>query len=198
MTTTTRGTTLRKAAALGILLLAAASAGCFNPFSPEVGTRRGVYIPPPPRDTPQGVVRLLEWAYARRDFQVYRTLFTEDYQFYFDPNDSAGNNYRQQPWIRDYELESAQHLSEGGSATEPPASSINLTDNGLSMSDTGDNLNQTSHRRISTSVILDIRAGGASIQVQGNVEFYVVVDSAAKVPADIVSRVSEGDWFIYG
>jgi len=39
MTTTKRSTTRRKAAALGILALAAASVGCFNPFSPEVGTR---------------------------------------------------------------------------------------------------------------------------------------------------------------
>lgn len=197
MTTTTRGTAWRKAAALGILALAAASVGCFNPFSPEVGTRKGVYVPPPPRDTPQGVVRLLEWAYTRRDFQVYRTLFTEDYRFYFDALDSAGNQYRQQPWIRDYELESAQHLFEGGSATEAPATSIDLTENSLYVSDTGDTLDATTHRKVTTAVVLNIRAGGASIQVQGNVDYYVVLYKAAKIPADILSRVSETDWFIY-
>jgi len=143
-------------------------------------------------------VRLLEWAYTRRDFQVYRTLFTEDYRFYFDVNDSAGNQYRQQPWIRDYELESAQHLFEGGSATEPPASSIDLTENSLFVSDTGDTLDQTTHRLVSTSVVLNIRAGGQSIQVQGNVDYFVVLYGAAKIPADILSRVSETDWFIYG
>jgi len=183
-------------------LIVAACAGCFNPFSPDLGTRKAVYIPPPNRDTAQGVVELLKWAYDRRDYQVYRTLFTEDYRFYFAPNDTAGNSYRDQPWIRDYELESAQHLFEGGSATQPPASSIDLTYNGLFVTDTGDTIldkdPQQRYRRVSTAVTLNIRASGGSIQVQGNAEFYVVRYSAAKIPADISNRVSPGDWLIYG
>ncbi len=183
---------------LALLALGAACGGCFNPFNPAVGTRRAVLVPQPDRETPQGVVRLLEWAYERRDFQVYRTLFTEDYRFFFAPNDTAGNRYLDKPWIRDDEIASAQHLFEGGSVGEPPASSIRLTDNGLNISDTGDTLDQVTHRRITTAISLEIVAGDVNYQVQGNVDFYVVHFRDAKVPADVRSRVTENDWFIYG
>jgi hypothetical protein len=182
-----------------LALLAGVAASCQNPFKPTKGSTFGVFVPPPSRTTATGVIELLEWAYERRDFRVYETLFTEDYQFFFDPNDSAGNQYRQDPWIRTYELSSARHLFEGGSAAEEqPASSITLDYAAqLQEEDTGDGLDPVTHRRVVTPVYLEIQAGDRFV-VQGTVEFYVVRADSAKIPPEIAARITPRDWLIYG
>jgi hypothetical protein len=189
----------RAAAALALALAAGLASGCFNPFKPALGSTFGVYKAPPSRESAIGVVQLLEWTYERRDYRVYETLFTEDYQFYFDPGDSAGTFYRQDPWIRSYELASAKNLFVGGSATEEPASNITLDYTSVLRDvDTGDTLKQATHRLISTPIFLEIQAGEQQYMVQGTVDFYVVQYPDAKIPADIRSRVGSNDWFIYG
>lgn len=173
-------------------LIGAPALGCSGSDHPVTAP-----APPPPRSTPEGAVKLFQWAYEIRDTAVYAILFTEDYQFQFDPADTAGDSYRTSPWSLEQELASAGHLFAEGNATEPPASSIALAVNGLSTSDTGDTLDQATHRRVSAAVALDIRAGGASMQVRGNVDFYVVRADAANVPSWLRARVQPTDWLIY-
>ncbi len=153
----------------------------------------------PSRPTPQSAVQLLQSAYERRDTSTYRLLFTEDFRFSFDPSDSAGNPFREEGWTRDLELRSADHLLREGTATDPPASSLSLAfESVLHDEETGDHLDPTTHRKVSTSVLLQVQTGDSYYWIQGRADFYLVHYSAASLPAAIRSRVRDSDWFIYG
>src|SRR5690349_4491143 len=116
---------------LRLLLLAALAvatlvlSGCFNPFDPLVSVERVQSEAAPAPDLPENAVKLFRWCWRYRDAAKYAEIFTDDYRFVFAPNDSAGNPYRDRPWLRDDELESARHLFSGGT-DRPPASDIQI------------------------------------------------------------------------
>src|SRR5438477_10985510 len=80
------------------LLVTALMAGCYNPFSPLIAPVRGFVAPPPVPSSAPGVLRLFEWCYNNRAIAEYREIFTADYRFVFNPQDSAGAAYRGVPW----------------------------------------------------------------------------------------------------
>ena len=188
------------------LALAAAlgAAGCFNPFNPLVSAQRVASAPAPAPNSPANVVKLFAWCWLNRDPSLYAEIFTDDYRFIFAPNDSAGNPYRDSPWIREYELSSAQHMFVGG-ADKPPASEIQITIDNLlvALSDPRPGKNPTYHRSIRTHVLLNITVdqnGAPDVStVQGYALFYLVRGDSAVIPSELRAQGFRSDstrWWI--
>src|SRR5882762_6802291 len=110
---------------LAALVTAVATAGCFDPFSPQVLTQRVTTVAPTPT-TPQNAVKLFEWCWKNRGVEEYKELFTADYLFASATRDSAGNEQRDVLTRRDDEVETAQNMFVG-SAERPPAAKITLS-----------------------------------------------------------------------
>lgn len=192
-----RGTVLpaaRRAAVLAACaLLALASAGCFNPFKPLISSSRGVSSPAPVPNSPANVIRLLEWCYNNRDIDVYREVFTDDYVFVFGLADTAGNAYRERPYRREDELESATNLFVGG-GDSPPASRITLTFDRtlIALGDSRPGFNPRWHKSILTNVNLSVQISDgdnqSSLEVTGKARYYVVRGDSARIPDELVQR----------
>jgi hypothetical protein len=187
------------AAALSLVVL---TQGCFNPFAPPLAPQRGISAPPPVPNTPTNLLRLFEWCYNQRSIVEYRELFTDDFRFAFSNLDEAGEAYINEPWKRDDELISATQLFQGGSAEQPPASSIELR---LARTfyvnpDTRPGKNGKWHKSVRTSVLLQIRtADGDAIDITGAATFFLVRGDSALIPEDLQLIGFESDsnrWYI--
>ncbi len=205
---------LRPVAVLGALLAGLALAGCFNPFSPRIAPILGASIPAPKPTSAPGVLRLFEWCYNHKAIAEYREIFTDDYRFYFSPLDSAGAEWRGTPFTREDELISATKLFVGGGANEPAASSINLKlDPNFFVYPDPDYTffpepNRTVprdplgrwHKNIRTTVTLRIGTeDGASIEITGHANFYMVRGDSALIPEELRLRGFGPDstrWYI--
>lgn len=182
----------RLAAVLALCAIAAPATGCFDPFSPRV-LGRGLSAPPPTPNSASGVLRLFEWAYNNRDVSEYRTVFTDDYRFAFSALDTAGNRYRDQPWTRSDELESAKRLFEA-------ASSITLyLDKSFAVFNDSrpGKQNGTIHKTIRTQVLLNIvTLDNNQINVQGKANFFLVRGDSAAIPTDLGVPPDSNRWYI--
>jgi hypothetical protein len=70
----------------------------------------------PRASSPSQALRRFEFANDNRDANVYKDLFTSDFEFEFVPGDSAGIPYLVTPWNRTDELTYFDHLVHGGTA----------------------------------------------------------------------------------
>jgi hypothetical protein len=136
------------------------------------------------------LLRLFEWCYNNKAIAEYRELFTDDYVFFFNPTDSAGEAYRQVPWTREDELISTAHLFVGGSADQPPADRIQLTldrsftivrDDNYKLSDPSGRW----HKSIVTQIDFLIETTSDAQRVSGQVRFYVIRGDSALIPDEI-------------
>ncbi len=200
-------TRMRRTGLLALLLaitFAVGAAGCFNPFSPRVSTERVASTPAPAPNSPQNVIRLFAWCWQNRDPALYSEIFTADYSFVFAANDSAGNAYRDSPWIRDDEMSMSEHMFQGGT-NQPPASDIQITIDNLLVPqpDTRPGRNPTYHKSISTSVNLKVtfdRNGTPDVwTINGRALFYVVRGDSAMIPEELKAKGFKADptrWWI--
>jgi hypothetical protein len=186
---------LGRAGALLLLLLG--QSGCFNPFAPRIASTAGRYKPPPEPNTAEGVIRLFEWSYNRRDVSRYKELFTADYRFYFALGDSAGNLFRDAPVDRETEVRMARNLFVGGGA-KPPANSIvlNLDPTITPQDDSRVGKNPKWHREVVTSVYLSIRTDEDAWDIQGSARFFVVRGDSAMIPAELGFKPDSNRWYI--
>ncbi len=186
------------------LALALGAAGCFNPFDPRVSEQRAASTPAPAPSSPTNVIKLFEWCWANREPSLYSEIFTDDYRFLFAPSDSAGNPYRDSPWLREAELSMATHMFSGG-LDLPPASDITIAIDNLLVSqpDPRPGKDPKWHRSVRTSVNLRItfEAKGASSvsSVVGYALFYVVRGDSAVIPPELAGQGFRPDstrWWI--
>jgi len=196
---------LRPLAGLGVLALAFALAGCYNPFSPRIAPVLGNSKPAPVPSSAPNLLRLFEWCYNNQAIAEYREIFSDDYRFFFSPTDSSGGEWRGTPWTREDELISATQLFVGGSATEPPASSIRLSldKNFFVFPDpnyTAWDRDGRWHKNIRTTVTLVISTeGGSSTEIQGHANFYMIRGDSAVIPEELKLRGFGPDtlrWYI--
>lgn len=200
----TRVSRFRPLAALAVLGLAGALAGCYNPFSPRIAPVLGNSKPAPTPTSSIQLLRLFEWCYNNQAIAEYREIFTDDYRFFFSPTDSSGSAWRGTPWTREDELISATQLFVGGSATEPPASSIrlNLDKNFFVFPDNNYPWDPDGrwHQNIRTTVTLVITTeGGSSTEIQGHANFYTIRGDSAVIPPELTNRGFGRDslrWYI--
>ena len=192
-------------ALLLFVTLAILLAGCFNPFDPRVSNERAASSPAPAPSTPQNAVRLFVWCWQHRDPARYSEVFTDDYRFIFAPNDSAGNPFRDRPWLREDEMNMAMHMFSGG-ADVPPASDVSIAiDNQLSLSrDPRPGRDPGWHKTIRTHVDLKVTITDASgtpsvTPVNGYALFYLTRGDSALIPNELVLKGFRPDpnrWWI--
>lgn len=204
----------RQMTALGVLAAGFSLAGCFNPFSPRIAPILGASIPAPKPSSAPGVLRLFEWCYNNKAIAEYSEIFSADYQFFFSPRDSAGAEWRGQPFRREDELISATRLFVGGSAGEPAARSIDLQFDPNLIVVPDDEFtyfpepNRTKprdpygrwHKKIRTTVNLRIGTDdGSSIEILGHANFYMIRGDSADIPVEMKARGFGPDstrWYI--
>ena len=155
----------------------------------------------PAATTPAGAVQRLAWAMYARDVAAYTALLTDDFEFTFAPNDTAGNSLPGRCLDRGLEGVAMQHLLVGG-GFEPPVSDLRLTISNILVAqpDPRPGMNPRWHAYVRTPMDLKLTFDeGGSPQVSsinGYALFFVVRgDSAFFLPA----REAEHDstrWFI--
>jgi len=148
--------------------------------------------PPPPPNSPNNVVRLLEWCWRNRAIAEYSEIFTDDFRFQFALGDSAGNAYRDAPFTREDELRCATRLFVG-SGGQPPASEILLDlDRVLvTLPDDRPGRDPKWHKSIRSSVDLQVTidrgSGPERVGVRGHALFYLVRGDSAAIPPDLAA-----------
>jgi hypothetical protein len=181
----------RPLAALGLLLLILVMSGCYNPFAPRIAPVLGFSQPPPAPSSPSNLMRLFEWCYNNRAIAEYRELFTGDYQFFFNPVDSAGAAYRAKPWRREDEMIYATQLFVGGSADQPAANSIRLSlDKNFYVYADPKYLRWDPqgiwHKNIRSQALLTIKTDdGSQLEVSGAANFFLVRGDSAVIPDEL-------------
>lgn len=186
-------------AALALVALAAGLSGCFNPFDPRIVAGVGISESKPVPKTEEGVVELFRWCWINRSIGEYREVFSDDYVFTFSATDSAGNTYRDKPWIREDELISAENLFVTGKGGEEAATSITLEyGNNLNpLPDPRPGKNRKWHKYVNVDVVMVVkRQNGGDFQVQGSARFFVVRGDSAKIPTDTGLTADSTRWYI--
>ena len=175
---------------LPLLVIAVLAASCAQGDNPVVP------LPPPVAAgaySPTEAVRLVEWAWKNRNVEVLNRTFTSDYVFQFAYGDSAGNAYRDSPYVLEDELLSSTGIFLG--TTDHIAASEILLDLDKSLTDLTDGRpgkNPLWHRSIRTKVNLKVtvdRGNGPEVnEVYGYALFYVVRgDSASLSPGQVAA-----------
>jgi hypothetical protein len=106
--------------AVSAVLLAAGTAGCWNPFSPDTtpGDEVQYYNPV---DSAWKVLKNLEYAYVSRDLTHYTDCFRSDFEFHLlevDWDDYDGDGYIDEYWGQDLEEEFHQIMFSSVTAIE--------------------------------------------------------------------------------
>ena len=192
-------------ALLLLALLAAAIAGCFNPFDPRISVERVVSSPAPTPSSPAAAVKLFAWCWKNRDPARYTEVFTDDYRFIFGSGDSAGNPYRDRPWVREDEMNMALHMFTGG-ADVPPASDVFISIDPVlnAVVDPRPGHSFKCHRTITTTVDLKVTVTDASgtpsvTPIGGRALFYLVRGDSALIPSELIAKGFKPDstrWWI--
>jgi hypothetical protein len=133
------------------------------------------------------VVRLVEWAWNRRDTTAIRDAFTGDFVFVFAALDTFGNAYRTTPWTYADELVMSKRVFAGGSPTEPPATRCDVTFDPdlVVVGDPRPGKDPGWHTMIATMVDLRVLTDDQEYRVTGNVRFFATRgDSAIPPPRD--------------
>jgi hypothetical protein len=174
-------------AILFLLPLTFASSGCFNPFDPRLATTAGVSKPAPQPNTAAGAVLLFQWCWRNRAYDEYREIFTDDYRFQFATGDTAGNFYRDTPWTRVDELNTAQHLFVTGTPSQPPATTITLdyTQDLSTTIDPRPGKANAWHALVTAQVLLRVSLSDGGYEVRGPAYFYAVRGDSALIPDEL-------------
>jgi hypothetical protein len=179
--------------ALILGLTAMACSHSSHPFDPW----REDEDPPPLADTPQGLLRLLEWCYDHRDSVTYRELFTDDYRFLFSAADSAGNPYRDRPFTREDELIYSPRLFR-----EAAEIRLHFDQDLTVLPDPREGWRDSTvfYKSIRTTVNLMVRyRDGRTVEVRGHSLFFVCRGDVALIPEVLVRlgvRADSTRWFI--
>ena len=158
----------------------------------------GVLAPPSPTpapeaNSPQGVLRRLEWALRNRSIEVYRELFTADYRFVFAALDSSGNAFRANPFDRDDELACATSLFQSAEIR------IDLDRDFVVLPDPRPGMDPDVHKAIRTTISLQMTSSTGDVtNVEGAADFFVVREDSANVPPELEALVARPGvtWFI--
>jgi|GEM_PF-3042818 len=175
--------------AAALAAAAVLAAGCFNPFDPRIASVRGATQARPVPGSARGVVELFQWCWNNRAYTEYTEIFTEDFLFQYVNRDSAGNQ-RSEFLNRDQELDTARNLFVEGTATEPPATRINLTYTNtlLAFPDSRPGKAFPWHQEIGVNLTLEIATDEQEYRINGRAVFYLVRGDSARIPIELRPR----------
>ena len=174
----------RNASRLVRVVLLATLAGCSTRIVLPVAPRPDE---PPVATTPAAALGRLAWGWKHRALEPCRDLFACDYEFAFEPEDSAGIPFRGRPWTRPDELDFARHLFETGSALAPRASyvGLDLESDAPALGDDRPGKDPRWHRRIQTPFIAVVEAPDRELRVLGFESFYFARGDSACIPQEL-------------
>ena len=158
---------------------------------------------PPNPNSPVNAVLLLQYAIQHRDTSLYKQLFPTQYQFTFQPGDTAALNYFGGNWGYLEERQFATHLFNTGSPGNAYATSITIPFSPSPLTDAAVvGQSSTYHRRVDLQMVLTIQKSDASAeQIVGGSAFFLVRGDSASLPADLIAagvQATSGRWFIEG
>lgn len=183
---------------LGGLAIFALS-GCSKkaaPTAPQTSQPAG----PAPNST-TNALNGVAWSMNHLQWRPIADLLPEDFQFVFAAADSAGNAFTGHALDRDQILLSLQHLLETGTATEPPASSVNLILDRtfVPIPDSRPGKAYPWHQEILSTFTLSISAGDHLYRIVDRVAFFLVRGDSASIPPDLAAQGFKPDpnrWWI--
>ena len=132
---------------------------------------------------------------------VYSRVLTQDFVFEFASGDSTAVSWKAIPWGRDDEILSALHLFEDGTASEPPATSIDLQET-QAVADDPDPLpghGSKWHRMLTLQTLLRVNIPGGTWEVRGPAYLFIVRGDSADIPVDLLVQGMKRDstqWWI--
>jgi hypothetical protein len=189
-----RAPVLRLLASLAFLASLISLHGCAgrvaDPTTAEVSSALSLEtVPAPPPISPEGAVRFLVWCWEQRRDSRYGEVLTADFQFRFEPVDSAGNSYRGLPLTREDELLIARHLFSTGTPVLPPARSIEVHFSPLTaLPDPRPGKTAEFHRVIRVMYDLMVVTPRTFYHPGGSMTFFLVRGDSAQVPDDLRAR----------
>ncbi len=141
----------------------------------------------PAAATPAAALSRLTWSWKHRALEPCRDLFPCDYEFAFEPADSAGIRFQGRPWTRPDELDFMRHLFETGSAQAPPATYVGLDmeSDAPALADDRPGKDPRWHQRIQTPFIAVVEAPGREYRVLGFETFYFTRGDSACIPQEL-------------
>jgi len=179
-------------------LLVAAAVLCLAGCSVTHHVTGPLPVRKPLANSPTAAIRLFEWGWNNRDFGACRSLLTDDFRFVFALGDSAGNQFRNDPFGREQMLNCLTLLFVGGGSA-PPAKSIvlHLDPTLVVLPDSRDGKNAKWHKEIVTSVDLAILTEASTeFRVRGYARFFVVRGDSALIPADLGVGPDSTRWYL--
>src|SRR5689334_12079198 len=148
---------------LAFLAVAIAVPGCGG------GGKKSTQPPPPSGppnpNSPVNAVLLLQYAIQHRDTSLYKQLFPAEYQFNFQPGDTAALNHFGGNWGYLEERQFANHLFDTGSPGNAHATSITMPVSPSPLTDAAVvGQSSTYHRRVDLSLVLTIQKADTSAE----------------------------------
>lgn len=145
--------------------------------------------PGPTATSPQGAVRLLEWAIGQRDLEAIEGLLTEDFEYRCVAVDSAGNVYRA---VRNRgEVLAALRRVFLGAPGQPPATSVTVrfARNLVPFPDPRMGYVDSLFKSIRTSVDVRVGVGPDSVlETTGSAVIYTTRGDTAAIPHELRAR----------
>ena len=158
-------------------------------------------VHPAPPTSSSEVVDYFNWCWRNRAPDVYSRVLTQDFVFEFASGDSTALSWKAIPWGRDDEILSALHLFEQGTASEPPATSIDLQET-QAVADDPDPLpghGSKWHRMLTLQTLLHVNIPGGTWEVRGPAYLFIVRGDSADIPVDLLVQGMKRDstqWWI--
>lgn len=152
----------------------------------------------PVADTPAHAVDRFRWAMENRSFETYRTLFTDDFVFAFAALDTSGNAWRNDPWTRENELLSFQHLAVGGGRSAPASLVTLILDRRLTVvPDPRPGKDPVTNQHVVSQCNLTVQTSeGRAYNISGKLGLFLVRGDAAVLPADLGHAPDSTRWYI--
>jgi hypothetical protein len=191
----------RRLTRLVLATLALFVLGCSNSSDVPSAFARRFGAPPtstpgPRADSPAGAVKLLQWCWESRSLARYREVFSDDFRFAFALADSVGNPYWGNPWTREDELLSAEHIFDA-------SSSITLVFDGdlVPQPDSRPGKSYPWHQQVQVqNLTLTIYWNdGSGYRITGGGLFFIARGDSAVIPEDLFNRGFRPDmnrWYI--
>jgi hypothetical protein len=169
------------------------------------GSKKVTNPPPPPsapvNSTPQNAVLLFKWGWEHLSVALQDSVLTSDFQFFFVPGDTATTAFGSSTIDRATLLGVETHMFTGAGTTSPKATSITFKlDNTLHDAPNGRGLDPTTHREITSSLVLAASFASGPPYGLGGIDvtttFWVVRGDAGNLTAAQPPRADR--WYVEG
>ena len=139
---------------------------------------------PPAASSPAGAVQRFAWGFNHKDVEVVSGLLTDDFQFISVATDSAGNPSRV-PYDRSWFLVALAALRDSSSTV-----SFIVDQNLMPFPDSRVGKNPAFHKQVRSSVHVSVRlkAPDGSVDITGNLLFFLTRGDSAAIPQELIDR----------